>query len=354
MIHTVEDIKYMRRCIELAGLGLGNTYPNPLVGSVIVCNNRIIGEGYHKKAGEPHAEVNAINSVKNNSLLKKSTLYVNLEPCSHFGKTPPCANLIASMKIPRVVIGVRDPSSKVSGKGIDILKKAGIDVIVGILEDESKDLNKRFFTFQEKKRPYIILKWAQTRDGYIDRKRSSDLPASWITNKIAKKVVHKWRTEEQSIMIGSNTAVMDNPRLTSREWKGNNPVRLIVDKNNNLPKKLNIWNNEAKTIAIFDNSKYLELNINGIFIEKVEMKKSFFKNLFNIFIKYDIQSIIIEGGKELLETFIANNYWDEARVFVGNMTFSDGIPAPEFDREKEFKTMTLGNSKLDIYKNLTG
>lgn len=353
MIHTPEDIKYMRRCLELARLGLGYTYPNPLVGSVIVCNKKIIGEGYHQKAGESHAEVNAINSVKNNTLLKESTLYVNLEPCSHFGKTPPCANLIVSLKIPRVVIGVKDISSKVSGKGIDILKKAGIDVIVGVLEDESRDLNKRFFTFHEKKRPYIILKWAETKDGYIDRKRSSDLPASWITNKIAKKIVHKWRTEEQSIMIGSNTALMDNPKLTSREWLGNNPVRVVVDKNNNLSKNLNIWNEEAKTIAIFNSSKKLNFNKKGIFIEKIEMKDSFFRNLFDIFIKYDLQSIIIEGGKELLETFINHNYWDEARVFAGDITFSDGIPAPKFDSGIAFNKIYLGNSRLDIYKNLT-
>ena len=211
------DEKYMFRCLELAQKGKGNTSPNPLVGSVIVHNGRIIGEGYHRKCGEPHAEINTINSVKDKSLLKESTLFVNLEPCSHYGKTPPCAVKIAELKIPRVVIGIKDLSAKVNGKGIAILKKAGVKVITGILEKDSYELNRRFFTYHQEKRPYIILKWAQTRDGFIDKERNnSNFPEiNWITNEISKSLVHKWRTEEDGILIGKETAQKDNPQLTS-------------------------------------------------------------------------------------------------------------------------------------------
>ena len=232
------DEKYLKRCIELAKQGLGNTYPNPLVGSVVVYNGNIIGEGYHKKCGEAHAEVNAVNSVKDKSLLCKSTLYVNLEPCSHIGRTPACSTMIIANKIPKVVIGSIDSFSKVSGKGVEMLKQAGIDAKVGILEKECRNLNKRFFTFHEKKRPYIILKWAQTKDGFIDIIRTNkNQTGEWITNELSRALVHKWRSEESSIMVGTDTANMDNPRLDVREWTGKNPLRISIDRKLRLTKK---------------------------------------------------------------------------------------------------------------------
>jgi diaminohydroxyphosphoribosylaminopyrimidine deaminase/5-amino-6-(5-phosphoribosylamino)uracil reductase len=326
---TTEDEKYMQRCIELAKLGLGNAAPNPMVGSVIVHNSKIIGEGYHHKAGEAHAEVNAINSVKDQSVLKDSTIYVNLEPCAHYGKTPPCADLIIEKKIPRVVIGCVDPFAEVAGKGIEKLKNAGCDVKEGVLEKESIELNKRFFTFHEKKRPYIILKWAETIDGFIDlvRKPTDPIEPNWITNDLAKKLVHKWRTEETAFMIGTNTARNDNPRLTARDWSGRNPVRVVLDKNLSLATDLHVFNEEATTI-IFNanktedvrNIKFVKVNFNNFLLNEVLM------SLYEL----DIQSVVVEGGRQLLTSFIDQNLWDEARVFIGNKQFHNGTKAPEF------------------------
>ena len=256
-----EDIKFIRRCLDIAVKAEGSTAPNPMVGSVIVYKGKIIGEGYHRKYGEHHAEVNAINSVKDKSLLDKSTIYVSLEPCSHYGKTPPCASLIVSMGIPNVVIGTKDTASHVSGKGIKILKDAGCNVTLGVLEKECKELNKRFFTFHEKNRPYIILKWAQTKDGFIDVIRNEVSPAqpTWITNNLSKALVHKWRSEEQSILIGTNTARIDNPSLTTRNWKGKNPLRIVLDRTLELDHQLNLFNISAETLIIAD--KEYEFNL---------------------------------------------------------------------------------------------
>ena len=345
----------MQRCIELAKQGLGNTAPNPMVGSVIVYDDKIIGEGFHRKCGEPHAEVNAINSVKNKDLLKKSIIYVNLEPCAHFGKTPPCANLIANIGIPNVIIGTIDTAAHVSGKGIDILKKGGCNIVTGILEKESRELNKRFFTFHEKKRPYIILKWAQTKDGYIDIIRSLDHPKTptWITNEYAKTLVHKWRAEEQSILIGTNTAIVDNPGLTTRNWIGKNPLRIIFDRELKLSSELNVFNKNAETLIIADNStkslknKFLNSNIG---IEFVEYSDEFYTQFFKILVKRNIQSIIIEGGAKILKSFIDNNLWDEARVFYGDKEFKQGINAPKLLKKIIYKDK-LGDSKLTFIKN---
>lgn len=350
------DNKYMKRCLELAQLGQGNTSPNPMVGSVIVYKNQIIGEGYHKKYGEAHAEVNAINSVVNTELLKQSTIYVNLEPCSHYGKTPPCANLIASKQIPNVVIGSIDTSSKVSGKGIEILKNAGCNVKTGVLENECRELNKRFFTFQEKQRPYIILKWAQSADGFIDikRKPNDGQKPIWLTDEYAKTLVHKWRTEEQSILIGTNTSILDNPNLTARNWIGNNPLRIVIDKELKLKSELNIFNKEAPTIIIADNSRKNEINkilSKNIGIEFVDFSNDIGKQLFNILYKRNIQSIIIEGGSKTLSYFIENNYWDEARIFISTINIKDGIKAPIFSINNCKKQEELSNSKLLIIKN---
>lgn len=349
--------KYMQRCIDLASRGLGNTAPNPMVGSVIVYDHKIIGEGYHHKCGEPHAEVNAIRAVKDKSLLSKSTLYVNLEPCSHYGKTPPCANLIAQLKIPEVIIGAKDTASHVSGKGIEILKNAGCKVKVGVLGQESRDLNKRFFTFHENKRPFIILKWAETMDGFIDVLRTKDHPVAptWITNELSKTLVHKWRAEEQAILIGTNTAKVDNPALTTRNWPGKNPLRIILDPLNELPPKLKIFNTDAETVVFTNKSnknitkKYSNSKIG---IEFVDDNQELDKKLFKFFVNHNIQSVIIEGGAKVLNYFIANDLWDEARFFVGNKKFMKGILAPQING-KILKEETLGNSKLFFIKNKT-
>ncbi len=326
---TTEDEKYIQRCLELAKLGLGNAAPNPMVGSVIVHNDKVIGEGYHHKAGEAHAEVNAINSVKDQSLLKDSTIYVNLEPCAHYGKTPPCADLIVEKKIPRVVIGCVDPFAEVAGKGIEKLRNAGCDVKVGVLEKESIELNKRFFTFHKKKRPYIILKWAETIDGYIDVVRKSTDPVEpyWITNDLAKKLVHKWRTEETAFMIGTNTARNDNPRLTAREWNGRNPVRIVLDRNLSLATNLHIFNEEATTI-IFNTVKTED--VRNIKFVKVDFNNFLLNDVLKSLYELDIQSVVVEGGRQLLTSFIDQNLWDEARVFIGNKQFNNGTKAPEF------------------------
>lgn len=351
--HSVHE-KYMSRCFELALLGAGNVAPNPMVGSVIVYNGKIIGEGYHKKCGQHHAEVNAINSVADKNLLKSSTIYVNLEPCSHYGKTPPCANLIVECGIPNVVIGSKDTASHVSGAGINILKNAGCNVTVGVLEQEARELNKRFFTYHEKKRPYLILKWAETEDGFIDieRKDNTSLEPTWITNEFSKTLVHKWRSEEQAILIGTNTALNDNPSLTTRNWKGNNPIRIVLDRKLILPNNLNVFNNNAETIVIADVSckdqKYRKV-MNNVGIEFVDFSNDFFMQLFLVLLKKGIQSLIVEGGEKLLTSFIKNELWDEARIFTGEKKFIRGVKAPRFCH-KVLKKEMLGNSKLSFVK----
>ncbi len=345
-----EDEKYMQRCLELAQLGLGTAAPNPLVGSVIVHNGKIIGEGYHQKCGQAHAEVNAINSVKDQSLLKESTIYVNLEPCSHFGKTPPCADLIIEKKIPKVVIGCMDSFAKVAGKGIEKLKNAKCYVTVGVLEKESQDLNRRFFKFHEKKRPFIILKWAQTLDGFIDVKRDINITpdSNWITNNLSKMLVHKWRTEESAFMVGTNTARNDNPRLTVRDWNGRNPIRVVLDRNLSLSPNLHIFNSEAKTLIF--NSLKSEI-LNNLEFVKISFDSNILISILEILYQKEIQSLVIEGGRILLESFITQKLWDEARVFTGNKYFYEGIKAPAFSGHLIANTM-LDDSLLAVYDNL--
>ncbi|RDI53688.1 bifunctional diaminohydroxyphosphoribosylaminopyrimidine deaminase/5-amino-6-(5-phosphoribosylamino)uracil reductase RibD [Flavobacterium glaciei] len=340
--------KYIRRCIELAKNGLGTTYPNPLVGSVIVYDNKIIGEGWHKKSGEPHAEVNAVNSVKDKSLLKKATIYVSLEPCSHFGKTPPCCDLIIQNKIPSVVIGTVDPNIKVAGNGIKKLMEAGIHVTVGILEAECNELNKRFFTFHEKKKPYIILKWAESHDGFIAPIEKSEKKPVWITNVYSRQLVHKWRTEEQAILVGTQTVIDDNPKLNARDWFGNNPIRVVLDQNNRIPKDSHILDNQAKTILFSGFKPNLEKE-NGIF-ETIDFKKNIAEQIVQSLYTNHIQSVIIEGGRQTLHTFIDANLWDEARIFVGNTPFKNGIKAPILDR-KQFEKYCIGTDELLIFRN---
>ncbi len=340
---------YMQRCIEIAQNGLGNTYSNPMVGSVIVHNNKIIGEGFHHKAGEPHAEVNAINSVKDKELLKDSTLYVNLEPCAHFGKTPPCSLLIKEMNIPKVVIGCTDTFSEVSGKGIKILQEAGTEVIVGILEKESRELNKRFFTFHEKKRPYIILKWAETEDGLIDidREKVDFGQPTWITNTLAKKLVHKWRRQEQSILVGPTTTIKDNPSLNVREWDGDDPVRILIDRTGRVPETHNILDNSIKTIVFTSKKQNNKKNIDYC---NISFKEDIIPQINNYLYKQNIQSIIIEGGKEILQLYINSNYWDEARQFIGDKWFKKGTFAPKINCTPIAEEI-IGNSRLFFYRN---
>lgn len=322
--------QYMYRCLELAKIGLGNVAPNPMVGCIIVHDGKIIGEGYHQEYGKAHAEVNAINSVKNKELLKNSTLYVNLEPCAHFGKTPPCANLIVEHNIPKVVIGCVDSFSEVAGKGIEKLQHAGINVTVDVLEKESLDLNKRFFTFHNKKRPYIILKWAETKDGFIDVDRcfvprNDKQIDNWITTPLSKKIVHKWRSEEAGILIGTNTALNDNPQLNVREWSGKNPIRIVIDLNDRLPKTLHVFDKSIPTIVFSSNKTSEENNLTFV---KINHPNHLVEEVLSTLFQKNLQSIIVEGGAQILQFFINQNLWDEARVFVGNKFFTKGLKAP--------------------------
>ncbi|ALJ06880.1 riboflavin biosynthesis protein RibD [Pseudalgibacter alginicilyticus] len=326
----------MRRCIQIAKNGLGTTRPNPMVGSIIVHNNKIIGEGFTSKYGGNHAEVNAINSVSNKKLLRESTIYVILEPCSHFGKTPPCSDLIIEHNIPTVVIGCIDEHEKVAGKGIEKLKNAGCHVIVGILEKECKNHLKRFFTFHNKKRPYIILKWAETTDGFIAPLTKNEQKPVWITNRFSRQLVHKWRAEEQAILVGTNTILQDNPSLTTRDWIGENPIRIVIDQKEKLSKQLAVFNNTSKTISITNSN--------------IDFTKNIAKQICDILFKENINSIIIEGGAKTLQTFINENLWDEARVFIGTIQFKDGTKAPLLPKQSNSEEK-ITTDILKIYKN---
>lgn len=345
------DERMMRRCFELAQKGLGNVAPNPMVGCVIAIGEQIIGEGYHQKHGEEHAEVNAIRSAKDVELLKKATLYVNLEPCSHFGRTPPCTDLIIKMGIPKVVISNLDPNPKVAGKGIEKLQNNGIEILHGILEKEGDSLNHRFFTFHRKKRPYIILKWAKTLDGFmdIDRKDADKKQHYWITNPELKQWVHKWRSEESAIVIGSNTAINDNPVLNVREWEGTNPVRIVLAKDIELPNNLNVFNNVAKTIVFTNlNKQYQGENVSTIHLKSDE---SFLENaLFELY-KLDIQSVFVEGGFQILQSLIDMKLWDEARVLTGNKFFNKGLYAPILPQEA-MKKININDNLFELYTNV--
>lgn len=317
--------KYMERCLKLAAKGLGNVAPNPMVGCVIVCNGKIIGEGYHEKLGKAHAEINAINSVKNKKLLKHSTLYVSLEPCAHHGKTPPCADAIIRYGINKVVIGSIDPNPLVKGKGIAKLMRNGCDIITGVLEKECMNLNKRFFTFYREKRPYIILKWAMTNDGYMDKERKKHEKPLKITGKEADKLSHKWRSEEQAIMVGTNTVIMDNPMLTTRNIKGKSPIRIILDRSLKISSDSKLFNNFASVIVL--NAKKSSKSGNAEYV-KIKFKGKILDTILHELYKRNIQSVIVEGGTKLLNSFISQGLWDEARVFCSNEKIGKGVKAP--------------------------
>ena len=316
------DKIYMERALELAGLGLGYVSPNPLVGCVIVHNHKIIGEGYHRQYGGPHAEVNAVNSVVNKALLTHSTVYVTLEPCSHFGKTPPCADLLIKHKVQRVVVAVEDPNPKVSGSGIQKLRDAGINVEVGILREEAETLNKRFFKAIEKKRPYVILKWAQTLDGFIARE---NYDSKWISDDYSRLLVHQWRAQEDAIMVGKNTAHYDDPSLTVREIKGRNPIRVTFDKKLELNTTLKVLSDGESTLCY--NSIKNEQGLGGVEYVKIREEATLEEILADLD-KRNIQSVFVEGGAALLSSFIKKGLWDEARVFICPVKFMNGIKAP--------------------------
>ena len=340
---------YMKRCIELAKNGLGTTYPNPLVGSVIVHNGKIIGEGWHKKAGEPHAEVHAVNSVKDRSLLKEATIYVSLEPCSHFGKTPPCCDLIIANKIPNVVIGTIDPFAKVAGNGIKKLVESGKNVTIGVLEDECNELNKRFFTFHQKKRPYIILKWAETADGFIAPISKTEKSPVWITNSYSRQLVHKWRTEEQAILVGTNTVLEDNPKLDARDFKGNNPIRIVWDKSNKITEEFHIKNGIIPTFFLTESKNLTEKQ--NIYYKNTIFDTLIAKKTLDILYEENIQSVIVEGGSQTLQTFIDANLWDEARVFVSENSFNEGVISPKLPKNRILTSLLLEKDQLKLFRN---
>lgn len=339
----------MHRCIQLAKNGLGTTYPNPLVGSVVVYQDQIIGEGWHYKAGLPHAEVNAIRSVQDKTRLKEATIYVNLEPCSHIGKTPPCSDLIIQSGIKNVVIGNLDSNPQVAGRGIKKLIDAGCTVTTGILEAECAELNKRFFTFHQKKRPFILLKWAQTRDGFIapTSERRKEAKPVWITNTYSRQVVHKMRGQEMAILVGTNTAQQDNPSLTTRSWAGNNPTRIVIDRKLKLDKELSIFNTEAETIVI---TEEIENSTNHLQYKTIDFSGDIASQICDVLYKNNIQSVIIEGGSKTLQTFIDENLWDEAFIFSGPVNFGDGISAPTLKGRFIFEEFIRSDS-LYLYKN---
>jgi diaminohydroxyphosphoribosylaminopyrimidine deaminase/5-amino-6-(5-phosphoribosylamino)uracil reductase len=338
---------FMQRCLDLALLGMGDVAPNPMVGCVIVHNGLIIGEGYHEKFGHSHAEVNAIRAVKNAELLAQSTLYVSLEPCSHFGKTPPCSDLIIESRIPHVVIGTVDPFAKVAGKGIERMQKAGIEVEVGVLEKQCRHLNRRFFTFHEKKRPYILLKWAQTLDGFIDTDRTETQHPTWITNDLSKRLVHKQRSEESAILIGTNTAMYDNPALTVREWTGNQPVRMVIDRTQRLDASLHVFDSKAPTWVFTAKEKPDSENLKFI---KLDFNQNILPQLLSALYEREILSVIVEGGSILLNSFLEAGLWDEAFVYTGNQFFGKGVQAPSISGEG-IAFEKLDDCKLHIIRN---
>lgn len=342
------DNFFMHRCLDLAKLGAGNVAPNPMVGAVLVHNGRIIGEGYHQQYGEAHAEVNCINNVSeaDHYLISESTLYVSLEPCAHFGKTPPCAELIIKHGIPKVVIGTTDPFKSVNGKGVHKLLAAGVEVVKDVLEYDCNELNKRFFTFHKHQRPYIILKWAQTADGKIGSGSNERL---LISNHITNRLVHKWRSEESAILIGTNTALFDDPSLNVRYWKGNDPVRLVIDKDLRLPTSLKIFDRKQRTI-IFSSVKHEEQD--NLMYYKLNRDASFIQQLLRSCYQLNIQSILVEGGAVLLQSIIDENIWDEARIVTNTiLTAPSGLDAPVLNNMKEIKKECVLTDTITYFAN---
>lgn len=339
---NMTDAQFMRRALDLAVLGAGNTRPNPMVGCVIVHEGKIIGEGYHKMYGEAHAEVNAIKSVVAVDLLSQSTAYVTLEPCSHYGKTPPCADLLIANQLDKVIICNTDPNPLVAGRGIKKLEDAGIKVTRGVLEQEGLELNKRFFTFHQKKRPFILLKWAQTTDGFIARE---NFDSKWISNQYSRQLVHKWRAEEAAIMVGTNTAKYDDPSLTVRDWKGANPMRVVIDRSLSLDAKLKLFDGTVDTLVLTTIAKPSMQHVSYIKLDELSPQK-----IIEALYKRNIQSVLIEGGSSLINSFIEENLWDEARVFTSKVNFGSGVAAPVIKVESQ-KEENIQGDQLHTFIN---
>ena len=335
--------------MQIAKNGIGTTRPNPSVGAVIVYQNKIIGEGFTSPHGENHAEVNAINAVENKSLLKEATIFVTLEPCSHFGKTPPCADLIVKHQLKQVVIGCLDSNSLVAGKGVSHLENAGINVIVGVLETECRMHHKRFFKVQENKRPYIILKWAETKDGFVAPIAKNEIKPIFISNTYSQQLVHKLRSAEHAILVGTKTVLADNPKLNIRSWSGENPIRVVLDNTLRIPKNSNILDGSAKTIVITAARDKNIVSSNNLIFEEIDFSKNIAKQVCEVLSKYQIQSLIVEGGTQTLQTFIDEKLWDEAMVFVGNTSFVKGVKSPIIT--KEFKEEFIESDVLKRYTN---
>lgn len=338
---------YMQRCLQLAKMGAGRVQPNPMVGAVLVYNDTIIGEGFHQEYGGPHAEVNCINNVKpeHRHLIQQATLYVSLEPCAHFGKTPPCSLLIIQHKIPRVVIGMQDPFASVNGKGIEQLKQAGVKIVLGVLENECKALNKRFITYHTKKRPYIILKWAQSNNGFIAGKSSERI---YISNELTNRMVHEWRSEEAAILVGRTTAITDNPALTNRYWPGKpQPVRMVIDALANLPSSLQLLN-DGKVTWVWNQQKAgIE---NNVHFKQWDNKKPTLAAILETCYRENIQSILVEGGTNLLQQFIDAGLWDEARIITNTtLSLSDGLKAPSLIGAKYIYSQVLQNDFIEYF-----
>ncbi len=328
----------MRRALDLAMLGMGHVSPNPLVGCVVVHNDRIIGEGWHKKYGEAHAEVNAVTSVNDPSLLKESTVYVNLEPCSHFGKTPPCADMLVRHRVKRVVIANIDTFQKVNGEGIRKLRESGAEVVTGVLEKEGRELNKRFFTYVEKDRPFILLKWAETADGFIARE---DHSSKWISNEFSRQIAHKLRTEVDAVLVGTHTARHDDPHLNVREWSGRDPVRVVIDRSLKLSRDLRLFDKTQPTICYNERREEIDGNLSLVKLNPA----NFLKDLLSDLHQRKIQSVMIEGGAQTIHAFIASNLWDEAQIFRSPETFGKGIAAPKL-QESPVREESVGSDSL--------
>ena len=333
---------FMRRALELAALGRGSVSPNPLVGCVIVYRGNIVGEGWHKRYGGPHAEVDAINAVQDRSILRESTVYVTLEPCSHFGKTPPCADLLIALEAKKVVVAHQDPNPLVAGKGIKKLIDGGVEVITGILENEARQLNRRFLTWVEKQRPFILLKWAETSDGFMAK---ADGNSKWISHELSRQLVHRWRTEEDAILVGTKTAQLDNPQLNVRDWTGRDPIRVVIDRNLKLRGSLNLFDRKQRTICYNlkkdeerDKLEYVKLD-----------DENFLPSLINDLYSKNIQSVIVEGGPHTLRQFIEAKLWDETRIFISDKKFGEGISAPVI-REKLVAEHKIGTDVLKIFQ----
>ena len=346
----ISDETYLRRCFDLAKLGEGNVAPNPLVGALLVLNDLVIGEGYHRAYGHAHAEVNCINSVAKEhvALIGQSTLYVSLEPCSHFGKTPPCTDLIIEKKIPKVVIACRDPFLQVNGNGIEQLKAAGIEVITPLLEKEALEINKRFFTFHTQHRPYIILKWAQTANEMIGH---NDYSRLLISNEKTNRQAHKWRTEEAAILVGTHTALQDNPSLTNRLWQGNNPIRLVIDKDLKLPAAHQLLDGTVKTIVF---NAIRQEHIGLLVYHRISGNDNWVTQIIQALYVMNIQSVLVEGGASLLQSFIDGDCWDEARVITNTaMELPSGLKAPLLSNAEKWSSQIIEKDTIQYYRRIS-